>query len=343
MSDPRTNAGMFEGYAGFASSHGLDFSALREASGLTEADLSDPVNEISLNAAACLLNEAALAASDPCLGLKWAEAMPKASGGVLSYMLLNTKSVRHSAKTIARYVSLYLDPIDVSFTEADSVGNLVWRFPPTFTAPRIQYASFAMASVIIRLRRIAGATWMPMGVELEHRELECADCVRRILGPNVRFNCEANALRIRESVLNREATDSDARLYSIIKNLGDRLLAERATANDIVAETQGAIVVELPSGFVTLEDISECMELTPRVLQTRLATAGTSYETLLQETRQALATGYLRDTDLPVTEIALLLGFSELSAFTRAATRWYGVPPRQHRQQVREASATPSA
>ena len=66
-------------------------------------------------------------------------------------------------------MSLYVDPVEFTFVEAEGVGNLTWRFPPSFTVPRMQYDSFAMALLVIRLRRYAGATWNPMGVEMEHR------------------------------------------------------------------------------------------------------------------------------------------------------------------------------
>jgi AraC-like DNA-binding protein len=41
---------------------------------------------------------------------------------------------------------------------------------------------------------------------------------------------------------------------------------------------------------------------------------------------------YLEQRQLPLTEIALLLGYSELSAFSRAFTRWTGTSPRHYRR-----------
>ncbi len=43
---------------------------------------------------------------------------------------------------------------------------------------------------------------------------------------------------------------------------------------------------------------------------------------------------YLEQRQLPLTEVALLLGYSELSAFTRAFNRWSGVSPRTYRQSL---------
>ena len=61
----------------------------------------------------------------------------------------------------------------------------------------------------------------------------------------------------------------------------------------------------------------------------------TTFEDEVGRVRRSLAERYLRDSNMPLTEIALLLGFSELSAFTRAARGWFGMPQQQQRQQQR--------
>lgn len=292
---------------------------------------------LPMNAAAYLLELAARETGDPCLGIHWAEELPKGSAGVLGYMLVHAKSVRSAAKVIVRYAELQVEPVTVSFEETDGVGRLSWRFPVTFVAPRVQITSFLMAVIIMRLRLHAGQTWMPIGVELEHRALDCPDETERLLGPNVHFDQPCNSVCIRESVLNRTSPEADKRLFGILKDLADRLLAERKASADIVQRVTTALVDLLQGGEGSLEDVSQILAISPRSLQAQLAAAETNFETLLHETRQRLAETYLRDTDLPLTEIAFLLGFSELSAFTRAATRWFGVPPRLHRIELRNA------
>ena len=77
------------------------------------------------------------------------------------------------------------------------------------------------------------------------------------------------------------------------------------------------------------------MRMSPRSLQNRLAQHNTTFERVLSDTRRSLAERYLRDSDIPLTEIAFLLGFSEQSAFTRAARAWFGCPPSQLRKEGR--------
>jgi AraC-like DNA-binding protein len=81
--------------------------------------------------------------------------------------------------------------------------------------------------------------------------------------------------------------------------------------------------------------------LSPRALQWRLERSGTSFERLLNETRAHIAEHLLRDTDRSLTEIAFDLGFSDPSAFTRAARRWFNMPPRVYRQMQRRGEMPP--
>ncbi|MNR19310.1 HTH-type transcriptional regulator VirS [compost metagenome] len=67
-------------------------------------------------------------------------------------------------------------------------------------------------------------------------------------------------------------------------------------------------------------------------LQRRLREQNLSFSALVDKQRRDLATFYMRQQQLPISELAPLLGYSEVSAFSRAFRRWFGVSPRQWRQ-----------
>ncbi len=138
--------------------------------------------------------------------------------------------------------------------------------------------------------------------------------------------------RARQRLIDRRFASADSQLLSIVKLLGDHMLTDLKASGHILDETRLAIFENLEKGKVTLELISERLGLSPRGLQSRLKEAGKPFYVLLSETRATAATRYLRDTDLPLVEIAYLLGFSEQSAFTRAAQRWYDESPSVMRQ-----------
>lgn len=73
--------------------------------------------------------------------------------------------------------------------------------------------------------------------------------------------------------------------------------------------------------------MARLMNLSPRTLKRRLQEEGTTYTALLADARGAAAKELLRDPSLPLGEIAVRLGFSDLSTFSQAFKRWYGVAP----------------
>jgi AraC-like DNA-binding protein len=70
-------------------------------------------------------------------------------------------------------------------------------------------------------------------------------------------------------------------------------------------------------------------------LQNKLREEGTTYRTVLDELRQETALHYLERQDVPIVDVAFLLGFSEQSAFNHAFRRWTGTSPQQYRMQKR--------
>jgi AraC-like DNA-binding protein len=59
--------------------------------------------------------------------------------------------------------------------------------------------------------------------------------------------------------------------------------------------------------------------------------AGTNFRNEANLVRNELAKSYLADSRLAITEVAMLLGYSEHSAFTRAFRKINGITPHQHK------------
>ncbi|MFN5153087.1 MAG: helix-turn-helix domain-containing protein [Gemmatimonadota bacterium] len=110
-------------------------------------------------------------------------------------------------------------------------------------------------------------------------------------------------------------------------------LAELGTTTRMDQRVRAALLEALPSGLVTMDAVASKLAVSRRTLQRRLANEGTSFVDLVRATRESLARHYLQRTDLPVSEIAFLLGFSEPRSFYRAFREWTGRSPDQVRRQ----------
>ncbi|MGQ0671663.1 MAG: AraC family transcriptional regulator ligand-binding domain-containing protein [Hyphomicrobium sp.] len=334
--EPVVRASVFEGFDAFLGKRGVTLAPLLSAEGIEPATLENPLAEIPVAAVAKVFERAALAAGDPCIGLTWAESLRIGGAGIVGYIVLNSPSVRHALENLARYGGLLTHPIEVHFEEQAEIGVLYWTTPATPTPARVQYPSFLMGRLINRLRAASHAQWDPVLVELAHRPLDCPDRAHRVLGPHIGYNAARYAVHLDTPTLDRQFADADPLLLAIMKRFAEQLLPEVRERGGVVAEARMAIITSLEKGHISLIQVAETMGLTPRTLQSRLAHAETSYEALLNDVRKAAAERYLRDTDLPLTEIAYLLGFSELSVFTRAAQRWFRDTPSAIRVQLRQ-------
>jgi AraC-like DNA-binding protein len=87
----------------------------------------------------------------------------------------------------------------------------------------------------------------------------------------------------------------------------------------------------LPHAKASASNVAQKLAVSTRTLSRKLRDEGVTFAEILQETRAALARRYLAERDLPVSEIAWLLGYGEVSSFTNAFKRWTGMTPRQFR------------
>ncbi len=331
-------ASMLTGFRELVRSRGVDYDQLLAEIGVDLGDLEDPEHRLPFDTVALVMETAAERIGDPCLGLAFAESYPKGASGVVGYLVMHATTVREALHAVKQYGNLVLHPITVELSDEGETAELSWRFPEHLTAPRTQIVSFLMATLVLRLRQITGGDWYPQAVEVEHREPPCLVAVHRIIGPRTVFNGQRNCVAIDSRALVRRSEEADPRLFSILRAAGEVKLSELKSRADLVMRTARAITDTLSSEPPLLDNIARRLRISPRALQNRLAQQGTTFERVLSDTRRSLAVRYLRDTDLSLTEIAYMLGFSEQSAFTRAARAWFGRPPRALRDETRRTT-----
>ena len=109
-------------------------------------------------------------------------------------------------------------------------------------------------------------------------------------------------------------------------------LVERINSETRENQPEGTSAAWLAATYINDDSARVAAKASERSLQRHLAEEGSSYQQLLNDTRRQLAERYLQDGQLPATEIALLLGYSEPSVFFRAFRQWSGMTPGEYRQ-----------
>jgi len=314
---------------------GFDMDGILHDMGLDSSLLDQPWTHIPLSVAGRILDILAKQLADDALGLHLG-AKISASSGMLGHLMMAAPTVRGMLEAFVQFHDLHLQNVDIRLCEQASGGRLEFAYPACAAGPSVQLTGFFMASLVTAIRAVTGPGWTPRAVEFDHRLPTDLAPYTEVLGPRLKFGRSVNALVVDRASLALRSPLADARLFETLREAGARLRAEPIPVHDIVSQVHREISSRLATAEpFDLECIADTLGLTARALQYRLEIHHTSYEAILIDTRRRLAERYLRDTDLAITEISARLGFSELSAFTRAAHRWFHMPPRTYRNHMR--------
>ena len=85
------------------------------------------------------------------------------------------------------------------------------------------------------------------------------------------------------------------------------------------------------NGAAVLRQVAQALNMSTRTLYNKLESSGTTYREVLDETRRELAEEYIRQ-ELPIYEIAYLIGFSDTANFSRAFKKWTWMSPMELRE-----------
>jgi AraC-like DNA-binding protein len=201
---------------------------------------------------------------------------------------------------------------------------------------RRQDAELSLGMFFNVFRECLGQQWVAEEVHFEHPHPADSKDHERAFGAPVYFSLPRNALVFRPDILTTPMPHGDSRLMAMMEMCLEQLAGGTSKCVGIVDRVKTAIRTKLPGGYPPLGDLAETMRITPAAVQRELARDGLIYKDLVEKTRRELALAYLKQPHLPFSEIALLLGYSELSAFSRAVRRWTGRSPRSWRTQFEQ-------
>lgn len=215
---------------------------------------------------------------------------------------------------------------------ADGMMRLEYQIYSSEIVERRQDAELSLGMFSNVIRDCGGPRWAPAEVHFEHPRPEFWKEHETAFDAPVYFSQPTNALLFRPELLDRPMPGSNLQLMSMMQTCLELLGSNRNGDEGLVDRVKTAIRVSLPNGYPALEQIAHELRVTSASIQRDLAEQGMTYKDAVELTRQSMARMYLEQRQLPLTEIALLLGYSELSAFTRAFTRWTGLSPRAFRK-----------
>lgn len=326
---------------------GIDTQALLREAGLDLQSRPDPMARQSAARGLAFWQLAMQAVGDELLGVDVAlESVPRTLDA-LGYAFMASENLAQMYQRVARYAHVVTDACEIAFTVAPTgTGRLTiagdTRLLSQVDAPtRWSLFDYAMVSVVRGSRLLHGRDFAPLELRLQRPRPASPGRLEKLLGCQPVYNCGDNAVLVDSTTLMKPLAYANREVARASEEAVERHHAEHLNrwqhtlgrgTGSLSAQLSTLLRDLLPSGEPRQQDVCARLGLSPRSVQRRLAEEHTTFREVLNTTRHDLALAHLRGGQHSVSEVAFLLGFAEVSAFTRAFKRWTGASPRAWRQ-----------
>jgi len=314
------------GFREFLRQSGGQAEPLLSAIGFEDRHLADATIELDLCAYVDLMERAATHTSNDNFGLQYGQQFQPEMLGLIGGIALSAPTLGDALSQFARLFPFHQQATATAFVSDGQFLRLEYSLIDGRIINRRQDAELTLGMFANVVRHCLGPLWAPDEVHFEHvkpsgwREHEAA------FSAPVYFGQRTNALVFRNANLSAPMPNGDLRQMSSLCARLVNIGRDRGTVC-LLARVMGEIRHRLPDGLPLVEDVAEALGVPRWTLQRRLADHGYTFSETVDLVRKTLAEHYVRRSFVPLLDVAEALGYSELSAFSRAFRRWFGVSP----------------
>lgn len=312
---------------------GLEDGAIMRILNISEQELHDPNGRMPIQRLGQMWESAVEVSQTPLLGLLAGSHVIPADFGIIGHIALASDTLKDAFLTGIHYEHLINDSYESELIyEGDIIYNrLVCNdLAPEQAEPLIE---FDFASFISFGRAAASkheeVQVKPIEVHFTHSPRGPIEEYERVLFGPVKFNMPHNQVAVHQSILELRTRAPDPSLLLMIQQRIQAMdEAYNSAQNSISKQVSRFILDHIETGFPSADEIAAALNMSASTLKRRLSKEGASYQALTSTLKRELAESFLKEKT-PVADIAMILGFSETSAFTRAFKKWSGIAPSQ--------------
>jgi AraC-like DNA-binding protein len=291
---------------------------------------SDPDARVSHFAAMQMLETLAEEVAEPGFGLRAGAQMDPADFDVVEHVARAMSTLGEAMNAMARYIRILHDAAEITITPVS--GDLVeWRYRVTDGVRQPAAASeFCVAAALGFSYRNTATYEAPVEVRFIHDPPSHAADYARLCN-KVTFNARETAIVIRRERLEVPLLRASRPLSSVFAGHAQRLLDELRHRESVSGRVRAEVASQLRKGAVSMQAVARRLAMSAATLRRRLEAEGSTFSDIVDQLRRDLAVQYLCEPGTGISEAAFLLGFSSVTAFTRAFRRWKGVSPTEYR------------
>jgi AraC-like DNA-binding protein len=309
----------------------LKVGPLLKSSDLTTHQIKNSHFRIPCNNQIRFLNLVADELPDPFLGIRLAEGIDLREMGLLYYVIASSETLGDALTRLARYSGINNEALRITCRGQKDV-TVRFEYVGVARLSDRQQIEFFVVTLVRICSQLTGRSLSPTGVKLAHRRTKLPAGISKVFKCNVAFGSNVDEVVYPGLAKSIPTVNADPYLNSLLVRYCEEALSNRRVRSGAWRlRVENAIVPLLPHGQATKKEIAARLGVSGRTLTRLLASEGCTFSEIIDALRLDLAKTYLQEQNLPMSEVAWLLGYKENSAFDHACKRWTGKTPKQLR------------
>jgi len=298
--------------------------------GLDTNLLNDLEQMISGEALARLFDLSARELSCPCFCLLLSQRQGISVLGPVGLMMHKSLTFHDAYKALEKYIHLRSEAgtFSLEVKRAIAIIKYIPHIHGEDHCRQISDLSLGIGCNLIR--SYIGKSWNPRAVYFQHQAPPDLAPYNMLFHAPISFQQEFNGLVFDANLLNSTIGTFEPEIKQFLGSYLDAL--ERTRKQDIVHQVSMLIRDLLPKGACSLKNVAQLMGLKERALQRRLNNEVSSFQQILDQVRQQMAKEFLDSPDTNLTNLAQILGYADLSTFSKAFKLWFGSPPSRYKK-----------
>lgn len=262
----------------------------------------------------------------PHIGLEIGRCIQPAHCGVIGYLSLSCETLGEALVKFERYQRLLYEGNQASAIASGDRMTFTWPFDYGYSTKESDETLISSLATFIRML-VDDESITPLQVGFVHEKPDDLAPYKTLLGCELEFSSENTYVTFPIDFLQRKIVKADPVLRSLLDQQAANLIDGLPDHDLFEQGFYKYLLRSMQNGNPTIEDVAAMMNMSSRTLARRLDEKDLKFKGALTHTREKLAREYLRENRLTHAEIALLLGYSEQSAFSRAFKQWTGKTP----------------
>ncbi len=310
---------------------GGDWLRILKENQISAALADDPEQSLDWKRAATLLENCSRTLNDDLFGLRLANLQGAEVYGCIAAVARSAPTLRQGIQCFIDFVPFLHSPgAQIELATGTSTSELRWTPHPEFSSHE-QAADHGLMLALRLLSSVGGDDFRPGYAISGSKRRRNRDAVERKLNCNVHWEAEHDGIGFATELLDRPLRSSNPIPFGLLASY--LLQLKKAHGPGLVEQVELYIESALSSRNCSIAECAARLDMSPRTLQKRLASAGLSFSEMIEEQRVVLAKRVLIETPWPLDRIAAHLGYSEKSSFSRAFKKSTRVTPMTYRAQ----------